>query len=96
MVTYIDWKDYYNVGEPSLDTEHKEVLEIINKLYAAMLNGTENRTTKDVLERLIQYTLNHFKHEEEVMLEVGYRGFEAHKALHDRMQATNVGSVRHS
>ena len=86
MTDYIVWKDYYTVGDPSLDAQHKEIIDLISKLYVALRQGEGNRATKDILERLIQYTLNHFSQEEGIMKEVGYPGLAAQKAQHDHMR----------
>jgi hemerythrin-like metal-binding protein len=87
MAAYIAWKDYYSVNDPSLDAEHKRIIAYINELYAAMQNPTQDAAaTKQVLDKLVQYTCSHFKHEEERMKEVEFPHFEAHKALHDKMR----------
>ena len=86
MAAYIAWKDYYSVNDPSLDAEHKRIIAYINELYAAMQNPTDGLVTKQVLDKLVQYTCSHFKHEEERMKEVEFPHLEAHKALHDKMR----------
>jgi hemerythrin-like metal-binding protein len=87
---YVAWKPYYSVGDPSLDAEHQEILRLLDELYTSITAGQENAKTKDVLNRLTQYTLTHFKHEEQAMREGGFPGFAAHKAIHDRMRRRTV------
>jgi hemerythrin-like metal-binding protein len=86
MAAYITWKPYYSVGDPALDVEHQEIIKLIDELYVSMATRRENVKTKEVLERLIQYTFTHFKHEEEAMRECGYPNLADHKAVHDRMR----------
>ena len=95
MATYIAWKDYYSVNDPSLDAEHKQIIECINELYAAMQGAADGPTTKRVLDRLVQYTRTHFEHEEQILGEVDFPDFAAHKALHDNMRQRTLGLRTH-
>ena len=92
MAAYITWKDYYSVNDPSLDAEHKRIIQYINDVYAALKNPTQDAAvTKQVLDKLVQYTCSHFDHEEARMREIGYPNFEAHKAQHDDLRRRTVG-----
>jgi hemerythrin-like metal-binding protein len=86
MIPYVTWKDFYSVGDPSIDAQHKQILETINELYEAMQKGKDRAVLKPILDRLLQYTLAHFKHEEQVMLEHEYPNSAQHKALHDKIR----------
>jgi len=86
MPTDITWKDYYSVNNPQLDAEHKQIIGLINDFYAAMRQDRENHAAREVLERLIKYTLTHFEHEEEIQERAGYPDVEAHKAAHARLR----------
>ena len=86
MIAYITWKDFYSVGDPSLDAQHKEIIAVINELYEAREEGHDRDAVRHILDRLLQYTLVHFKHEEQVMQEHGYPGFAQHKTLHDEIR----------
>lgn len=86
MSMYIAWKPYYSVNDPALDGEHQQIIKLIDELYASIATSRENVKTKEVLERLIQYTFTHFKHEEDAMRVCGYPSFGAHKAIHDNMR----------
>lgn len=90
MPADIAWKDYYSVNDPQLDAEHKQIIKLINELFAAMRQHKEDHAAKEVLERLIQYTLTHFKHEEAILERVGYPDVEAHKALHARLRQQTI------
>ena len=72
MAAYIVWRDFYSVNEPSLDAEHRQIIESINELYDAWESPAATAATKHVLDRLVQYTHTHFDHEEKVMRDVGY------------------------
>ena len=86
MIPYVTWKDFYSVGDPSIDAQHKQIIGAINDLYEAMQKRTDRAVLKPILDRLLQYTLAHFEHEEQVMRENEYPDFVQHKALHDRIR----------
>ena len=95
MAAYIKWKDYYSVNDPSLDAEHKQIIDCINELYSALHDPTQGVVTKRVLDKLVQYTQTHFKHEEDRLKEAEFPYFEAHKALHDDMKRRTIGLRTH-
>jgi hemerythrin len=86
MAAYIVWSKYYSVNASWLDAEHRQVIDLINRLYDAIQRDAEGHATKEVLERLIEYTHTHFQHEEEAMQEAGYPDIQVQKALHDQMR----------
>jgi hemerythrin len=91
MGAYVAWKPYYSVGEPSLDAQHKQILSILDDLYAAINAGREHEQIAVLLDRMVLYTMSHFKHEEQVMQECSYPDFENHKGLHDGMRRRTAG-----
>jgi hemerythrin-like metal-binding protein len=95
MAKYIAWKEFYSVNDPSLDAEHKQIIECINDLYATMQSVAAGSAKRQVLDKLVQYTQNHFTHEEARLKEVGFPNFEAHKALHDNMRQRTLGLRTH-
>lgn len=86
MSTPVAWKSYYTVNEPSLDSEHQQIIELIRRLYVAIRANRERVEIRNILERLRQYTREHFDHEEHLMREVGFPKLDAHKAEHDEMR----------
>ena len=95
MAAYIAWKNFYSVNDPSLDAEHKQIIESINDLYTSMNGPMDSAAKKRVLERFVQYTHSHFDHEEKVMMEAGYPDLIAHKALHEEMRRRAIGLRTH-
>jgi hemerythrin len=95
MATYIQWKDYYSVNDPVLDAEQKQVIDCINELHAAWQDPTQGMVTKRVLDKLVQYTQSHFKHEEDRLKEADFPHFAAHKALHEDMKRRTIGLRTH-
>jgi hemerythrin len=90
MPEYIAWKPYYSVGDDSLDTQHKVIIGLINELYAAVGANAPDVDLKGIMDRLLRYTITHFQHEEQLMLECGFPGLQAHKLLHERLRQRTV------
>lgn len=96
MRSYVTWKDYYSVGDETLDTQHQQILDIINDLYDAMQQGVDYEAVARLLDRLVQYTVNHFHCEEECLLAHNYPELTQHKVLHDAMRQRTMGLREHA
>ena len=71
------------LGVPSLDAEHLEQLQRMNRLGAAIAAGAPARSIGEDLERLIDYLEAHFTSEQKLMRECAYPASEAHVREHD-------------
>jgi hemerythrin-like metal-binding protein len=89
--SYITWKDYYSVGDDAIDSQHKQIIEMINCLYRAMQLKDDRQVLKSLLKELVQYAVRHFQYEEKVMLEHNYPDLANHKSLHDKLRQRTVG-----
>jgi hemerythrin len=89
--SYITWKNDYSVSESSLDAQHRQIVELLNELHAAMQRGIDHQSVKPLLDRLVQYTVNHFQAEEKLLLAHQYPDYVQHKALHDKMRQRTMG-----
>jgi hemerythrin len=96
MTTYIAWREYYTVGDPSLDAEHQQIIGIINELYDAMQKGLDQKTLTVMLDRLVGYTFAHFKSEEQTLQEHDYPDLAEHKALHDEIRQKTLDLREHA
>ncbi|HUC86022.1 MAG TPA: bacteriohemerythrin, partial [Candidatus Acidoferrales bacterium] len=56
-------------GVPSVDSQHRELIERINELHAACLAGKAREELMEQLNFLGNYATSHFAHEESVMQE---------------------------
>jgi hemerythrin len=82
------WSQKYQVGIGFVDTQHKQLVDIINRLHQAMHSGKGKEVLGKTLEELIQYTKSHFAAEEKVLQSSGYPEFPAHRAEHERLTFT--------
>jgi hemerythrin-like metal-binding protein len=68
-----------------MDQEHQRLIDLINKLYAAMREGRGKDAIGLVLDELIDYTKTHFAHEEQLMRESSYAGYDDQKRAHEAL-----------
>jgi hemerythrin len=82
------WSEIYSVKIGIVDTQHKNLVNILNELHQAMLGAQGKDKVGQVLLNLIKYTQVHFAMEEKLMQSHGYTDFPAHKAEHDQLAST--------
>jgi methyl-accepting chemotaxis protein/hemerythrin len=82
---FIEWSRSLSVQVGKMDQEHQRLIDLINKLYAAMREGRGKDAIGSVLDELIDYTQTHFAHEEQLMRESGYAGYEDQKRAHEAL-----------
>ena len=77
------WTESCSVGVTSIDEQHQELYDLVNRLHLSMKEGTAKETFGDLLREVANYATHHFGNEEKFMREFDYPGFEEHKAQHD-------------
>ena len=90
------WSEDYSVKNEILDNEHKKLFNIINELYTAFMNREEDDKIGNLLKELHEYTIYHFKHEEELLKEQNNPISTEHKAKHkDFIEKIKVLKEKH-
>lgn len=77
--TRIDWSDVYNIGHEKVDSEHKKLFELANRVSDSIAD--KNAILKSVKE-LVKYTKFHFANEEQYMKSIAFPFLDEHKQLH--------------
>ena len=80
-----EWKNEYAVNIGSIDAQHQMLFAIGRELYMAMSAGKGREVLSKILDRLVEYTMVHFTHEESLMRLHKYPNFAKHKAEHDAL-----------
>lgn len=79
------WKDSYRTGIDLVDTQHKELFNVIEKLLI-IVEGEDAQARKQecisAITFLNDYVVKHFTAEEEYQQSINYSDIEAHKTLH--------------
>lgn len=78
----IEWIDDYSVGIEEIDNQHKKLVSILNELHESLKWGKGEEQTGAVLDKLVKYTVYHFKYEEKLFDTYDYPDSTEHKRFH--------------
>lgn len=81
-VDIIKWRSSYGTGIPSMDEQHRKLIELINTMYRVMRKEEGEDSIDAVLDEMSEYASNHLRDEEALLQENGYTDFDNHLALH--------------
>jgi len=84
-MTLLQWKDEFSVGDPSIDYEHRQLIELINEWYASLRAENSRDTRLEFLGETYAKISAHFALEEKVMRESKYDQYPEHKADHEEL-----------
>lgn len=83
----IEWNDDYSVNVKEIDQQHQKLIGMINDLHDAMSEGKGKTVLSDILNRMIQYTKEHFSTEENYFAKWNYPESGQHKNEHEKFVA---------
>lgn len=79
----IAWREAMNVGDPTIDADHKHLVDLINTFEAALAGPTiDHKRIAAVLLGLVDYTGEHFQREEEIQRTIHYPYCDCHRRSH--------------
>jgi hemerythrin-like metal-binding protein len=81
----LQWKDQYSVGIKAVDHEHRELIDLINKLHDEMSAHAATAAIEAFFGDLFKAISAHFALEERFMREHKYDEFVQHKRDHERL-----------
>jgi len=84
-MSLLHWEDRYSVGVAAVDHEHRELIELINRLYAEATTQGSRDAIVDFFGDLFKAISSHFALEERLMRERGYDQLTQHKNDHERL-----------
>lgn len=88
-MSFMPWTDALEMGIETIDNQHRWLVDATNRLYREITRAEPDRAVLgEILEGLVDYTMNHFVLEEELFQRFGYPETVAHKAEHDAFTAT--------
>lgn len=76
------WEDDFNTGDEEIDEQHKQVFTYINQLHSALKLESDEVEIQEILTGLSEFSVSHFKLEEEKMLASKYPKYDSHKEEH--------------
>jgi len=80
-----NWSNEYSVNIKQIDEQHKVLINLINDLHDKMKVGKAKESLGNILDELVNYTVYHFKHEENLFSSYGYPESDNHKQVHQTL-----------
>jgi hemerythrin len=81
----IVWRPEYELSIPIIDEQHRGIVSTINSLLFGVQNKHGQDVLKPVIDMVKDYTLVHFKVEEDFLMKYNFPGAGKHKELHDAL-----------
>lgn len=81
----VEWNEHLSVGNAFMDSDHRHLIGLLNKLHIAIGEGKSQDVLGAALHDLVDYTREHFKREETLMQDMHYDGFPEHQQAHRRL-----------
>ncbi|WP_130471979.1 bacteriohemerythrin [Candidatus Magnetaquicoccus inordinatus] len=82
---FMVWNDRLNTGLRDVDSDHRKLMDMINQLHQAMKRGASKESVLEILKKLADYTVFHFKREEDYFDRTSYPERTPHKAEHKKL-----------
>lgn len=82
----VEWSDGFKTGCENTDEGHKKLFDIINELFDCYKLDWNAEGTRCVIEKLFEYAVTHFPHEERSMLLHHYPEIVAHLEQHSNFK----------
>ncbi|PRX38056.1 methyl-accepting chemotaxis protein/hemerythrin [Meinhardsimonia xiamenensis] len=79
------WRESFSVGDPAVDHEHRELIELVNAAARRIRAGAPAEEIDAAFGDLLAAVSGHFAHEERQMQRAGYPAYPEHKADHERL-----------
>jgi len=78
------WTQDLSVSNLKIDNEHKHLFDLIDNFYKGIKDNSPKERLEELILGLVEYTKNHFAHEEEHMVAMNYPELASHKQLHQQ------------
>ena len=79
------WKKGYESGNHTIDIQHRGLLKISNELLSALITQIPREEIEQIVQVLIDHTINHFRDEEAIMHAAGYSQADEHSRIHESL-----------
>ena len=76
------WNKSLSVNIASIDDEHKKLIAMLNDFYDNLAVKSNKENISELLTKMKDYTIYHFKNEEELLKFHGYPKYESHRKEH--------------
>jgi len=76
------WEERFSIKNKTIDEHHKKLFSLLNSIHDALMNNKSKTIIEPILKELKEYTIYHFKTEEDWMIQSSYPKYQEHKAAH--------------
>jgi hemerythrin len=91
----VEWGKRYATGIPLIDEQHKELINLTNKLFEACVNGDQTaQAFKDTVRGVAEYINYHFSAEEQMLEKINYPELAEHKKQHALLVKQVLENIR--
>jgi hemerythrin len=84
-MSLITWKEEFSVGVAEVDFEHRELIELINRLHNSARSGAGRDAVIEALGEIYAQIASHFALEEKMMRASLYPALLEHKQDHETL-----------
>lgn len=82
---FFKWSPDYSVNIKTIDDQHRELVNILNRLFVAVSKREGDKAIAGILDALVSYTQTHFALEERLMQQAKYKDIKPHMAEHKKL-----------
>ena len=82
---FFKWLPEYSVNIKAIDDQHRELVNILNRLFVAVCMREGDKVIAEILDALMCYTQTHFELEERLMRQAKYKDLESHMDEHKKL-----------
>jgi len=82
-MAYFEWADDMVIDNGQIDSDHRQLVELVNTLHTATSDGRGQEVVDKILNDVIRYTVEHLQREEHLMETIKFKNLVQHKAGHD-------------
>ena len=87
MTAHVTWSDEYLLHYQPIDAQHKQLLDLLDTLYAAEKSGATPSDASVFLFKLVVFTETHFAYEERLLELVDFPTTRKHALYHKAMKS---------
>lgn len=81
----LEWKSEWECGNPEIDSQHRHLVELGNKLLSGAFTDMQGGQTAELLDEYIRQIRLHSENEETILREIGYSDVEEHVKIHQAL-----------
>lgn len=78
----IYWKSEWECGQDEIDTQHKQLVDIANRLINMSYTGIGHQEILQQLDALLNHISHHFQSEEKILRAINFPDYAEHADLH--------------